>query len=316
LADRSARTRGLALAAALVLALGCERAERKGPSPSAAPAQSQASGRELALGEVRVGVRDGRVTVECREAARGLVVERLAREARFELFGALDAKPLTLDVQHQPLESLVAMLLADLPYRAQWRFDEKTRSHELTRLEVGEIAADGATGAAAAAAADKTKRRDMADALRQQMRELREKATAAEDQKAELAARRDERLRSEADLIEQLRSSNPEMRLEAVEGLDPEGPTLAVLVDVLKTDADPRVRQKAVQQVGEAEGYMACAALLDSLKDREPVVVLQALESLEFTCDSTVLPIVEQRCVEATDPLVQQRCAEAVDFLQ
>jgi len=42
----------------------------------------------------------------------------------------------------------------------------------------------------------------------------------------------------------------------------------------------------------------------------------QGLESLEFTCDSTVLPIVEQRCVEATDPLVQQRCAEAVDFLQ
>jgi len=244
-----------------------------------------------------------------------LVVERLAREARFELFGVLDAKPLTLDVQHQPLESLVAMLLADLPYRAQWRFDEKTRSHELARLEVGEIPAAGADGAAAAAA-DKTKRRDMADALRQQMRELREKASAAEDQKAEIAARRDEQLRSQADLIEQLRSSNPEMRLEAVEGLDPEGATLAVLVDVLKTDADARVRQKAVEQVGEAEGYMACAALLDALKDREPAVVLQALESLEFTCDSTVLPIVEQRCVEATDPLVQQRCAAAVDFLQ
>ena len=313
---RSARTRGLAFAAALVLVLACERAERKGPTESTAPAQSQAASQELAAGEVRVGVRDGRVTVECREASRGIVVERLAREARFELFGVLDAKPLTLDVQHQPLESLIAMLLADLPYRAQWRFDEKTRSHELARLEVGEIPAPGADGAAAAAAADKTKRRDMADALRQQMRELREKASAAEDQKAEIAARRDEQLRSQADLIEQLRSSNPEMRLEAVEGLDPEGATLAVLVDVLKTDADPRVRQKAVEQVGEAEGYMACAAQLDSLKDREPVVVLQALESLEFTCDSTVLPIVEQRCVEATDPLVQQRCAAAVDFLQ
>jgi hypothetical protein len=307
----------LALAAALISVLACDRAERKGPteSPAPAPAQSQASSDELALGEVRVGVRDGRVTVESREAPRGMVVERLAREARFELFGALDAKPLTLDVQHQPVESLIAMVLADLPYRAQWRFDEKTRSHELARLEVGEIPASGTDGAAATAA-DKTKRRDMADALRQQMRELREKATAGEDQYAEIAARRDEQLRSEADLIEQLRSSNPEMRLEAVEGLDPEGSTLAVLVDVLKTDADPRVRQKAVQQVGEAEGYMACAALLDSLKDREPVVVLQALESLEFTCDSTVLPIVEQRCIEATDPLVQQRCAAAVDFLQ
>jgi hypothetical protein len=290
----------------------CERAERKGPSGAPAPAAGQRAAEELAAGEVRIGVRDGRVTVECREAPRGLVVERLAREARFELFGALDAKPLTLDVQHQPIESLVAMLLADLPYRAQWRFDERSRSHELARLEVGEIPAGGE----AAAAAEKSKRRDMADALRQQMRVLREKAGAGEDQKAEIAARRDEQVRSEADLIEQLRSSNPEMRLEAVEGLDPEWPTLAVLVDVLKTDADPRVRQRAVQQVGEAEGYMACAALLDALKDPEPVVVLQALESLEFTCDSTVLPIVAQRCVEATDPLVQQRCAEAVEFLQ
>ncbi len=310
---RSAQFGGLLLAVALLAAAGCERAERNIPSGTSVPAAAQRANEELAAGEVRVGVRDGRVTVECREAPRGLVVERLAREARFELFGALDAKPLTLDVQHQPLESLVAMLLADLPYRAQWRFDERTRSHELARLEVGDIPAAGSD---AAAAADKAKRRDMADALRKQMREMREKASASEDQKAELAARRDERLRSEADLIEQLHSSNPEMRLESVEGLDPEGPTLAVLVDVLKTDADPRVRQKAVEQVGEAEGYMACAALLDSLKDREPVVVLQALESLEFTCDSTVLPIVEQRCVEATDPLVQQRCAEAVDFLQ
>ena len=315
MADRSVRIRDFALGAVLLLALACERAERKGPTQSVSPAPSRAAGEALAAGEVRVTVRDGRVTIACREAPRGLVVERLAREARFELFGALDAKPLTLDVQHQPLESLVATLLADLSYRAQWRFDERTRSHELARLEVGEIPAAGTDGAAAAAA-DKTKRRGMADALRKQMRELREKASTGEDQKAEIAARHDEQVRSQADLIEQLRSSNPEMRLEAVEGLDPEGPALPVLVEVLKTDADPRVRQKAAEQAGEAEGFMACQGLLDALGDREPVVVLQALESLEFTCDATVAPIVEQRCAQASDPVVQQRCAEAIDFLE
>jgi hypothetical protein len=69
-------------------ACGAEGAEPVGRAGAVAGFE-----RELALGEVRVGVRDGRVTVECREAPRGLVVERLAREARFELFGALDAKP-------------------------------------------------------------------------------------------------------------------------------------------------------------------------------------------------------------------------------
>ncbi len=309
--SRTARALPLALGVLLVLS-ACDRAERKGPTGAPAQTAAHRAPEEIAAGEVRIGVRDGRVTVECREAPRALVVERLAREARFDLFGEIDSKPLTLDVQHQPIESLVAMLLADLPYRAQWKFDERTRSHELVRLEVGEIPANGQ----AAAAAEKARRKDMADTLRQQMREMREKAGVGEDRNAELAARADEQVRSEADLIEQLRSSNPDMRLEAVEGLDPEWPTLAVLVDVLKTDADSRVRQKAVEQVGEADGYMACAALLDALKDREPVVVLQALESLEFTCDPTVLPIVAQRCTEATDPTVQQRCAEAVDFLE
>jgi len=307
------RIRAFALAAALILAVACERAERKGPTESAAPAPSEAASEALVPGEVRVGFRDGRVTIECQEAPRGLVVEKLAREARFEFTGELDARPLTLDVRHQPLEPVLATLLADLPYRAQWRFDPKTRSHELARLEVGEIPAAAAD---AAASADKTKRRDMADALRKQMRELREKASAGEDQKAEIAARRDERVRSQADLLEQLRSSNPEMRLEAVEGLDPEGPALAVLLEVLKSDPDPRVRSKAAEQGGDAEGFMACSGLLDALGDAEPAVVLQALESLEFSCDASVAPIVSQRCAQATDPVVQGRCAEAIDFLQ
>ncbi len=311
--DRSVRIRAFALVSALLVALACERSERKGPTESATRTRSQAASEALAPGEARVGVRDGRVTIECQTAPRGLVVEKLAREARFDLVGELDARPLTLDLEHQPLEQAIATLLEDLPYRAQWRHDATTGRHELARLEVGEIpvaVADGATPAA------RGKRRDMADALREQMRELREKAGAGEDQKAEIAARRDERVRSQADLLEQLRSSNPEMRLEAVEGLDPEGPALAVLLEVLKSDADVRVREKAAQQGGEAEGFTACAGLLDALGDREPAVVLQALESIEFTCDSTVAPIVEQRCAQATDPVVQQRCAEAIDFLQ
>jgi hypothetical protein len=261
---------------------------------------------------VRVGLRDGRVTIECQEAPRGLVVEKLARESRFELSGEIDARPLTLGLRDQPFESAIATLLADLPYRAQWRFDERTRSYALARLEVGETALEAADGAASAAS---KKRRDMADALRKQMREKREKASAGEEQKAEIAARRDEQARSQADLVEQLRSSNPEMRLEAVEGLDPEA-SLAVLMEVLKADADPRVRAKAAEQGGQAEGFMACAGLLEALGDPEAAVVLQALESIEFTCDSTAAPLVAQRCASATDPVVQGRCAEAVDFLQ
>ena len=61
---------------------------------------------------------------------------------------------------------------------------------------------------------------------------------------------------------------------------------------------------------------MACQGLIDALGDREPAVVLQALDSLEFTCDETVAPLVRQRCAQQADPAVKERCAEAIDFMQ
>ncbi|MBM4335460.1 MAG: HEAT repeat domain-containing protein [Deltaproteobacteria bacterium] len=309
--------RACACALALLLALACERAERKGPDEAVTQPSAPTASEALGPGEARVDVDEGGVTIECQAAARGLLLEKLAREGRFELVGDLDARPLTLELRGQPIETVIAALLEDLPYRAQWRFDAKTDRHELARLEVGEIRAAGATAAATGeSAAEKAKRRELADTLRQQIRERREQDRGSEEQKAELAARREERARSQADLLEQLRSSNPEMRIEAIEGLDPEGPALAALLEVLRSDPDARVREKAAEQGGEADGFLACAGLLDALGDREPAVVLRALASLEFTCDETVLPIVQKHCDPATDPAVQARCAEAIDFLQ
>ncbi len=308
--DRGHRVRVAALAAWVCFAAACDRGEQKGPGAASTP--SPAAGAAVAQGEANVALANGRVTIVCQDAPRGLLLEKLARLAGFELSGDLDAKPLTLDLQGQPLEPVVALLLEDLPYRAQWKFDARTDRHQLARLEVGDTPAPAATPAATA---EKAKRREMADALRGQLREQREKG-ASEEQKAELAARREERARSQADLLEQLRSSNPDMRIEAVEGLEPEGPALEALLDILKNDPDARVREQAAKQGGEADGFMACQGLLDALGDREPAVVLQALDSLEFTCDETVAPLVRQRCAQQVDPAVKERCAEAIEFMQ
>ena len=315
MADRVVGIRGLALVVALLLTLACERAERKGPDEAVTQPSAPTASEALGPGEARVDVDESGVTIECQAAARGLLLEKLARAGRFELVGDLDARPLTLELRGQPIETVIAALLEDLPYRAQWRYDAKSDRHELARLEVGEIRA-AAAAAAGESAAEKAKRRELADTLRQQIRERREQDRGSEEQKAELAARREERARSQADLLEQLRSSNPEMRIEAIEGLDPEGPALAARLEVLRSDPDARVREKAAEQGGEADGFLACAGLLDALGDREPAVVLRALASLEFTCDETVLPIVQKHCELATDPAVQARCAEAIDFLQ
>ncbi len=305
--------RTFAVVAALGFVAAC------GPDDSnrlAAPASpTPSTGHPIGPGDARVDVVDGRVTIECQAAPRGLLLEKLARAGRFQLIGELDARPLTLEIRNQPLETVLAALLDDLKYRAHWRFDTKSDRHDLERLEVGEVSSASAEPPAATAAA-KAKRRELADALRKQVRERREQDRGSEARKAEIAARREERALSQADLLEQLRSSNPEMRIEAVAGLDPEGAALMALLEILRTDPDPRVRAKAAEQGGEADGFMACAGLLDALGDPEPAVVLHALEGVEFACDDTVAPIVQQHCAQATDPVVRARCAEAIDFLQ
>jgi hypothetical protein len=303
-----------ALAAAVLLASGCKPGEQAKPAPGAsAPAAPAPAAREpSAPGDAFVELRDGLVTVECQAAPRGLVVEKLAREAGFEIFGDLDARPLTLDLRAQPVEVVLGALLEDLPYSAQWRFDPKADRHVLARLQLGD-----ATAAAAPAplTPEQKKREQIAERVRSRLREIREKS-GSEEQKAELAARREERARNEADLLEQVRSSNPDMRMEAVAGLDPEGDALVALMDLLKNDPDARVREKAAEQAGEANGFIACAGLIDALGDREPAVVLRTLDSLEFACDETVVPIVRQRCGQSENEAVRERCAEAIEFLE
>ena len=300
-----------ALAVALLGLAGCKPAEKAKPAASA-PAAAVPSGREPSgPGEAFVEFKDGLVTVECQAAPRGLVVEKLARAANFEIFGDLDARPLTLDLRAQPLEAVVAALLEDLPYSAQWRFDAKTDRHLLARLQLG----DKPIETAKAMTPEQAKKNALTEKVRARVREIREKR-GSEEQKAELAARREERARNEADLLEQVRSSNPDMRMEAVAGLEPEGDALVAIMDILKNDPDARVREKAAEQAGEASGYIACAGLIDALGDREPGVVLKTLDSLEFACDDTVIPIVQQRCGQSDNPAVKERCSEAVDFLQ
>jgi len=303
-----------ALAVAVLGVAGCKPAEKAKPGASAPAAAAAPAERELSgPGEAFVEVRDGLVTVECQAAPRGLVVEKLAREADFEIFGDLDARPLTLDLRAQPLEAVVAALLEDLGYRAQWRFDAKADRHVLARIEIGETTGDAVR--APPSTPEQAKRRELAEKVRARMREIREKR-GSEEQKAELAARREERARSEADLLEQARSSNPDMRMEAVAGLEPEGAALESLMDILKNDPDARVREKAAEQAGEANGFLACAGLLDALNDPEPAVVLRTLDSLEFACDETVEPIVRQRCGQSENQAIRERCAEAIDFLE
>jgi len=281
----------------------CGREERSKPKPPPSVVEKPESA--MAQGEVRVEVRDGRVTIACQEAPRGLVIEKLARQAGFELSGDLDSQPVTLAVDDVPMDQVIPTLLKDLAYRAQWSFDKEQSRHALAKLEVGEVPATVAA----------SHKPHITDALRDRLRAMRDKRPS-EKQKAEAAARREEKARSQADALEELRSSNPDMRIEAAGEIEPEGPALVSLMSSLSSDADPRVRAKIAGQLADADGCVASMGLVGATADPDPGVRCAAWQSLEMNCDESMLPQMQPTCSKESDPKVRECCASTLEMCE
>jgi hypothetical protein len=276
----------------------------KTPAPQA-PQTEKSEPSTLAPGEARVELREGRVTIVCHEAPRGLVIEKLAREAGFQLSGDLDSQLMSLDLEDVPMDQVLPALLAGSSYRAQWRFDPDQSRHLLAKLELGDI--PGATQTA-----HKPK---LGEALRERIRAMRDKQPT-EKQKAEAAARREERARTQADALEELRSSNPDMRMEAAADIEPEGPALASLMEALATDADPRVRAKVAEQLADADGCVASMGLVTATSDPDPSVRSAAWHALEMNCDESMLPSMQPVCAKEPDPKVRESCTGTLEMCE
>jgi HEAT repeat protein len=289
-----------------LMALGaCEpsgKSKTVGPSNKAEKSTPTAP---LATGEVTVEWKDGKVTVVCHDAPRGLVIEKLAREAGFQLSGDLDSQPTNLELSAVPMEQVLPPLMIGASYRAQWRFDKEQDRTTLAKLEVGDVPA-------AATASHKPK---FGEALRERFRAMRD-TKPTDKQKAEAAARREEHARTQADALEELRSSSPEMRIEAAADIEPEGPALHTLIDTLSTDADPRVRAKVAEQLADADGCVASMGLVTATGDPDPSVRCAAWHSLEMNCDESMLPNMQPQCAKETDPKVRECCTGTLEMCE
>jgi hypothetical protein len=294
------------IAVVAVAVAACGGGEKKKSAPAPPPSAERPATSALAAGEVQIELREGRVTVVCHDAPRGLVVEKLAREAGFELAGDLDSQPMNLQLEQVPMDQVIPALLEGASYRAQWKFDKDQNRHVLANLELGDVPA-------ASQAAHKPK---IAEALRDRIRAMRERAQPTEKQKAEAAARREERARSQADALEELRSSNPEMRIQAAADIEPEGPALSTLMNALAEDADPRVRAKVAEQLADADGCVASMGLVNATADADPSVRCAAWHSLEMNCDESMVPTMQPRCANETDAKVRECCTSTLEMCE
>ena len=130
--------------------------------------------------------------------------------------------------------------------------------------------------------------------------------------RSERVARQEEEQRR---AIEQLTSRDPSVRAEAASEIDPEGPGLGALLDIVYEDPDPAVRTAAVSQLEDSDTHAAVEGLIAALNDDDRGVVLEAIDALEFAGDETVIPRLEP-FLESPDAEVREAAAEAIEFLE
>jgi HEAT repeat protein len=115
--------------------------------------------------------------------------------------------------------------------------------------------------------------------------------------------------------VRALRSSDPEERSDAVLDIEPEGPGLPYLLEVLSDDPDPEVRLTAVGQLGDSESPEAVAGLVSALHDSDPEVVLEAIDALEYIDDPSVIGSLE-KLLQHPDEDVREAAEDAIDYLE
>jgi hypothetical protein len=303
----------LAAALALLLATACGDApppsEDVGARPPAAPA----------AGSLELRYAAGRVNLVSEQALQVAILEALAQQADFELVvGQVEAKQLTLRLDHAPLLDAISALLAGVTFRAEYRAQEGGGAHELKKLVVGRPRLQDldARSQELREAFAKAQKADPADVRAALARRIAERETGEGKERMDALRERLERRRTErAQALEQLAADDAAQRADAVAHLDAEGELLPRISELAKSDPDAAVRAAAVERLGDADTFYATSALLDSLADPSPVVLVAALEALESAGDESMLGRIEPLLAHP-DPNVREAASETLDSLR
>ena len=111
-----------------------------------------------------------------------------------------------------------------------------------------------------------------------------------------------------------LDDADAEERIDALNEIDPNGEGLALVVDRLTRDPDPRVRAAAAANLEDADTLAGVDALVGALSDPDPQVVLAAIDALEFTEDYTVVEDLRP-LQNHPDPSIRDAAREAICFI-
>jgi HEAT repeat protein len=216
------------------------------------------------------------------------VLEQLAAQAGFAIAaGRVDAQPITLQIERVALIDAIELILDGLTYTVEYDFDEASGTRFLALVAIGDAIRYGATDSAA-----------QGDARRDPIGRAHE--APSEEQ---------------AEILLELDNPDPETRADAVFWIDLEGDALERLISMLQSDPDAEVRASVVDRLGEEESAAATAAVAAALRDRDPEVVLRAIEVLEFDAGDWLIPELE-RLLAHPDQEVREAAEDAILYLK
>jgi len=113
-------------------------------------------------------------------------------------------------------------------------------------------------------------------------------------------------------------SKNKKIELSVTEQdineLDLEGEGLDTLIEIIKTNLDPGIRSLALERLSNTESYISIETAILALNDDSVEVVLQALDTIEFIGDESVIRYVEKLLYHPTAE-VRDAAREAIDFM-
>ncbi len=119
----------------------------------------------------------------------------------------------------------------------------------------------------------------------------------------------------QAELLAELKSSDAQVRADAVDWLDLDDAAIERLTALLGSDPDADVRATIVDRLGEEESPAAIDALALALRDSDPEVVLRAFDNLEFADEDRLIAELDT-LLNHPDPEIREVAQDLAESLE
>jgi hypothetical protein len=282
-------------------------APRSGVRPPAQPAP----------GSVLVSLSEWGVTVRANQTSRRVVLTELERNAGFDLEIAPETRleePVTIDAVDAPLEEVLGSLLEGWPHALYFGV-AASGGRVLEQVDVGDFSATDI--AAADPTIDFVAANLAAEAAVEAQRASRRRKWEVERDPVADAERRERLERRQDEFYAQLDDADPDARAQAAEGLRADDRSIPALSELAANDPDAGVRKAAVSALSDAseQDTAALGALVGALGDPDPIVVIAALDSIEWIGDASAIPHIKP-LLEHPNAEVRVAAADSIYFLE